>query len=136
MCLLYGNISDFLDFHLQPLVQPEKSHILEINNFLNKLPSLQKLPSSIISYGRCLRSVPKHSTLFPFDYLHLGSDQIIEWKKMSRVILCDLTENVFRNNTSKFGKTTLKQQGKTAVGRKFAPPYSILFMAELEEEIL
>ena len=30
---------------------------------------------------------------------------------------------------------TLKQKG-TAIGTKFAPPYSILFMAELEEEIL
>ena len=57
-------------------------------------------------------------------------------KNVSSDTLRDLTENVFRNNTSQFGKTTLKRKGKTAVGRKFAPPYSILFMAELEEEIL
>ena len=31
---------------------------------------------------------------------------------------------------------TLKQKRATAIGTKFAPPYSILFMAELEEEIL
>ena len=31
---------------------------------------------------------------------------------------------------------TLKQKRGTAVGTKFAPPYSILFMAELEKEIL
>ena len=31
---------------------------------------------------------------------------------------------------------TLKQKRGTAIGTKFAPPYSILFMAELEEEIL
>ena len=30
---------------------------------------------------------------------------------------------------------TLKQKRGTAIGTKFAPPYSILFMAELEEEI-
>ena len=33
-------------------------------------------------------------------------------------------------------KKTLKQKRETAIGTKFAPPYSILFMAELEEEIL
>ena len=31
---------------------------------------------------------------------------------------------------------TLKQKRGTAIGTKFAPPYSILFMAELEEKIL
>ena len=31
---------------------------------------------------------------------------------------------------------TLKQKQGAATGTKFAPPYSILFMAELEEEIL
>ena len=30
----------------------------------------------------------------------------------------------------------IKAKRGTAIGTKFAPPYSILFMAELEEEIL
>ena len=33
-------------------------------------------------------------------------------------------------------KKTSKPKRGTAIGTKFAPPYSILFMAELEEEIL
>ena len=33
-------------------------------------------------------------------------------------------------------KKTLKQKRRTAIGTKFAPPYSILFMPELEEEII
>ena len=33
-------------------------------------------------------------------------------------------------------KKTLKQIRGKAIGTKFAPPYSILFMTELEEEIL
>ena len=31
---------------------------------------------------------------------------------------------------------TLKQKRGTAIGTKFVPPYSILIMAELQEEIL
>ena len=42
------NISAFLDFHLQPLVQAVKSYIKDTNDFLNKLRSLPKLPSDII----------------------------------------------------------------------------------------
>ena len=52
------------------------------------------------------------------------------------MIHCDLAEVVLKNNIFKFGKRTLKQKRGTAIGMKFAPPYSILFMAELEEEIL
>ena len=35
-----------------------------------------------------------------------------------------------------FGKITLKQKRGIATGTKYAPGYSILFMAELEEEIV
>ena len=57
-------------------------------------------------------------------------------KYISSDTLCDLAEVVIKNNIFKFGKKRLKQKRRTAVGKKFAPPYSILFMAELEEEIL
>ena len=33
-------------------------------------------------------------------------------------------------------KKTIKQKRATAIGKKFAPHYSTLFMAELEEEVL
>ena len=42
-----------------------------------------------------------------------------------------LTNNIFT-----FGKKILKQKRRTAIGTKFVPPYSILFMAELEEKII
>ena len=43
---------------------------------------------------------------------------------------------MLKNNIFTFGKKTLKQKRGTAIGTKFAPPYSILFMAELEEKII
>ena len=51
-------------------------------------------------------------------------------------MLVELAEVVLKNNIFTFGKKTLKQVWGTAIGTKFAPPYSILFMAELKEEIL
>ena len=35
-----------------------------------------------------------------------------------------------------FGKKTLTQKRENGIGTKFAPPYSILFMVELEENII
>ena len=55
-------------------------------------------------------------------------------KKVSTSTLVELPEVV--NNVFTFGKKTLKQLRGTPIRIKFAPPYSILFMAKLEEEIL
>ena len=57
-------------------------------------------------------------------------------KKVSTSTLVELAEVVLKNNVFTFGKKSLKQLRGTAIGTTFAPPYSILFMAELEEEIL
>ena len=57
-------------------------------------------------------------------------------KYISSGTLCDLAEVILKSNIFKFGKKTLKQKRGTAIGTKFAPPYSILFMAELEEDVL
>ena len=43
---------------------------------------------------------------------------------------------MLKNNIFTFGKNTLKQKRRNAIGTKFAPLYSILFMAELEEKII
>ena len=57
-------------------------------------------------------------------------------KNVSTDTITDLAEAVSKNNIFTFGKKTLKQKRGTAIGTKFAPPYSILFMAELEEKII
>ena len=48
----------------------------------------------------------------------------------------DSAEVVLKNNIFTFRKKIIKQKQGTAVGTKFGPPYSILFMAELEEETI
>ena len=57
-------------------------------------------------------------------------------KKVSTSTLAELAEVVLKNYVFNFGKKTLKQLRGTAIGTKFALLYSILFMAELVEEIL
>ena len=51
--------------------------------------------------------------------------------------LDELAELVLKNNlVFNFNEKTLKKERGTSIGTKFAPPYSILFMAELEEKII
>ena len=130
------NISAFLDFHLQPLTREVKSYIKDTNVFLKKLRSLTDLPSDIILCSvdvvGLYPNIPHDEGLSaPQKRLELRRD-----KKLSTSTLVELAEVVLKSNVFISGKKTLKQIRKTAIGIKFAPPYSILFMAELEEEIL
>ena len=43
---------------------------------------------------------------------------------------------MLKNNIFIFGKKTLKQKRGTDIGTKFAPPFGISFMAELEVDTI
>ena len=118
------------------MAQAGKSYIKYTNEFLNKLRSLLKLPDNIIL---CKVDVVGLYPNIPCEEglpaLRKRLDNLME-KYISSGTLCDLAEVVLKNNIFKFCKKPLKQKRGTACGTKFAPPYSILFMEELEEEIL
>ena len=53
---------------------------------------------------------------------------------VSAETLVELAELVLKINIFSFDEKTLNYKRGTAIRTKFAPPYSILFMAELEEK--
>ena len=55
---------------------------------------------------------------------------------MTTDILVELANIVIKNNYFQFLNKTFKRKRGTAIGTKFAPPYSILFMADLEKRLL
>ena len=57
-------------------------------------------------------------------------------KQISSETLIELAKIVLKNNFFEFDQKTFKQVRGTAVGTKFAPPYVILLMTDLEEKIL
>ena len=130
------NISSFLDYHLQPLAQKVKSYIKDTNHFLIKIKKLGSLPDGAIlctmdvvglypniPHGEGLNSLRR--------YLETRDN-----KQISSDTLTELAEVVLKNNIFEFDEKTFKQKRGTAIGTKFAPPYAILFMANLEEKIL
>ena len=103
---------------------------------MKKLPSLPNLPNNIVL---CTVDVVGLYPNIPHEEgmsaLRKQLDNQME-KYISSDTLCGLAEVVLKNNIFKFGKKTLKQKRGTAIGTKFAPPYGILFMAELKDEFL
>ena len=130
------NISSSLDFHLQPLAREVKSLIKDTNDFLKKLRSLPNLPDDIIlctvDVVGLYPNIPHEEGL---SALRKRPD-LRQEKDVTTSTLVELAEVVLKNNIFTFKEKTLKQKWGTAVGTKFAPPYSILFMAELEKEII
>ena len=55
-------------------------------------------------------------------------------KQISSDTLTELPEVVLKKNIFEFDEQTFKQTRGTAIGAKFAPPYAILFMANLEKK--
>ena len=55
-------------------------------------------------------------------------------KSISINSLCDLASIILNNNSFKNGELKYHKKRGTAIGTKFAPPYSNLFMAGLERE--
>ena len=50
--------------------------------------------------------------------------------------LLEFPEIVLKNDIIQFNEKTLKQLRDTAIGTKFASPYAVIFMADLEEMVL
>ena len=117
---------------MQPLARKVKPYIKDTNDFLKKTRSLTNLPNDIIL---CSVDVVGLYHNIPHDEGLSTLQKRLELtreKKVSISTLVELAEVVLKNNVFTFGKKTLKQLRGTAIGTKFAPPYSILFMAELE----
>ena len=130
------NISSFLDYHLQPLVQKVKSYIKDTIHFLNKIKKLGSLPDGAIL---CTIDAVGLYPNIPHEEGIASLRKFLETrdnKKISSDTLTELEEVVLRNNISEFDEKIFKQKRGTAIGTKFAPPYAILSMADFEEKML
>ena len=130
------NISSFLDYHLQPLTKSVKSFIKDTNDFLRKLRSLPLLPDNsllcTIDVVGLYPNIPHEEGLIAIrKALDKREDKVITTDSLMELAECVLKNNIFEHNTCVY-----KQKQGTAIGTKMAPPYAILFMAELEESIL
>ena len=112
-----------------------KSYIKDTNDFLKNLRSLPNLPDDILCTGDVIGLYPNIPHDEGLSALRKRLD-LKQEKDVTTSTLVELAEVVLKNNIFTFMEKTLKQKHGTAIDTKFSPLYSILFMAELEVEIL
>ena len=113
-----------------------KSYIKDTIDFLKKFCSLPNLLNDVILYnvdvGGLYPNIPHDEGL---SALRKRLD-FREEKDVTKSTLLEFVEVVLKSNIFTFHKTNLKKKWDSAPGTKFTPPYSILFMVELEEKYL
>ena len=129
-------VSAVLESHLEPLLQKVKLFMKDTNDFLKKLNELRHLPDDFIlctiDVVGLYSNIPHKEGLEAIrKALDKREDQTISTDSLILLAECVLKNNVFEHNMRYF-----KQLNGTAIGTKFTPPYAILFMGYLEDEIL
>ena len=128
-------MSFFLDFHLKPLAQKVKSYIQDTNDFLKKIANLPPLPDDLIlctiDVVGLYPNMPHEGLITIRKALDTRKDKTISTDSLIELAECVLKNNIFEHNKSVF-----KQLREAAIGTKMAPPYAIIFMDSLAEDML
>ncbi|XP_070573541.1 uncharacterized protein [Ptychodera flava] len=129
-------ISEYIDYHLQPLAANLPSYVKDTTHFLQLLQNLEQIPPG--------------STMVTFDVVSLYPNIPIEEGIAACQRALDQRENktpptstiirflklVLYNNNFVFNSQHYLQIHGTAMGQKMAPSYAIIFMGDLESKLL
>ena len=133
------NIAAFIDYFLQPIASSHKSYIKDTNHFLSILSDLE------VQEGDLLVTADVDAMYTNIDH-EMGLEAIrkaleqnpptTERPRIPDSYLLQLLEISLKQNDFVFNGVTYLQLKGTAMGKKFAPSYANIFMAQWEDEIL
>ena len=119
---------------MQSLAKSVHSYIKDTNHFLQKIQSLGNIPEDA---SLCTIDVVALYPSIPNDEgLGVLRKALDSRAHQSTDSLMDLAEVVLKNNIFECNGKFYHQIRGTAIGTNCAPPYSILFLADLEERLL
>ena len=132
-------ISQFVDYHLKPLVHKTASFIKDATHFLNKLDQLGHLPSNAIlvtlDVSSLYTNIPHNEGIDACRHYLNTRDRCTS--TMRTETLCDLIRMILTMNTFEFNNTYYIQTHGTAMGtRRMAPSYANPFLAKFETKAL
>ena len=127
-------VSEYLDYHLKPIMCPAKSYIKDTGDFLNKLKDFVSLPQNAllvtVDVVGLYTSTPHQDGL---DALSIKLEQR-EDKKIPTEDLLEMAQFVLKSNYFEFNSKVKQQVSVTTIGTKFAPPCACIFMDRTEIE--
>ena len=129
-------ISEFVDYHLRPLVTQTDSYLRDTTDFLLKLSTLNHLPPNCILLTLDVNSL---YTNIPHDEGMESCRLFLETRPLllpPTIYLIRMMELILKQNNFTFNNEHYLQVNGTAMGTRMAPSYASLFMANLESRLL
>ena len=115
-------VSEFLDFHLKPIMKNGKSYIRDSSHFLEKIKNISSIPDNALLVTADVvglyPSIPHSAGL---NSLKRAFEKRIN-KQIPTSDLVKMAEFVLTNNYFEFSEKIYQQISGTAIGTKFAPP--------------
>ena len=129
-------ISQFVDYHLQPLVHKLPSFVKDTNDFLNKLLTIGNLPADSLLVTLDVSSL---YTNIPHNEGINACDHFLRTRPHNNIptgTLCDLIRMILTMNNFSFNDNHYLQIHGTAMGTKMAPSFANLFLGTFEANAL
>ena len=130
-------ISQFVDFHLKPLVFTIPSYVKDTTDFLNKLAIFNRLPDNALLVTLDVTSlytnIPHNEGIDACRYFLQKRTN----KHIPTETTCDLIRIILTMNLDfTFNSKHYLQKHGTAMGTKMAPSYANLFLGKFEHDAL
>ena len=133
---LTEKVSEYLDYHLKPIMRSAKSYIRDTSDFLKRLKELGSVTQNALLVGAHVvglyPSIPHQDGL---EALPIKLDQREE-KIIPPKDLLEMARFVLKSNYFEFDSKIKQQVSGTTIGATFAPPYACIFMDRVEAEFL
>ena len=135
-------ISEFVDFHLQPIVVDLPHVIKDTNDFLWRLRDLSDIPEGAILCTMDVVGLYPHipheegleSIDEVMDEIFMKAGSLQSW--LDKQDLVTLANDILENNYFEFNGNIYRQRVGTAIGTRFAPAFADIFMPRLERRML
>ena len=129
-------VSEFLDSQLKSVMQSSWSYIKDSGDFIKKIKNVNNIPKdSILVTTDVMELYPSIPHEAGLEALEKAFNNRTD-KKVSTGDLVKMAKFVLKNNYFEFNGKVKQQILRTAIGTKFAPPYSCIFMDEVETRFL
>ena len=126
--------SELIDHYLKPLACNHPSYVKDTNDFLDKLRDLEISENALLvtcDVESLYTNIQPDRGLEALDNIYRNSSTSIPYNEIRELLDISLTNNDF-----KFGEQWYLQTSGTAMGKKYAPNYANIYMANLEQSVL
>lgn len=126
--------SELIDHYLKPLACTHPSYVKDTGDFIEKLRKVEISDNALLvtfDVESLYTNIQPDRGLEALDKVYAKSDSCMPYQHIR-----DLLEISLKNNDFQFNNQWYLQISGTAMGKKYAPNYANIFMANFEQEVM